>query len=242
LSNPLALADLVTPALGGIIHALSDRRGQTETDRRAKAEAATSLILSFLPRDAIEMMLAGQTVLFNELLADGARDALREEVDTMKPRSRASVVNMGRLVQGHLDRLERRGNQPYQTETVAREVGEQPAAVTVPPLPVSLSVSPATGLASEPAEKATEEVDAGGGMPIGEPVVETSWLDEPYEQWRIESAADLVAEVARRSDTRVEAGDVEVRPGMRSDMTYPALPREPTEYRPMRALVDAVAG
>ncbi len=260
MSNPFALANLAMPALDGIIRALSDRGNRTEAERVAKAAAAMRLILSFLPRDVIEMMLSGQTVLFNELLADGARDTLREVVDTMKLRNRASVVSMGRLVQGHLDRLERRGNQPFQTEIAAAEEDDCPvptdapadAEVPMPPLPVAVS-SP-MGAEAEPQSAvlmpmatAPEAVGTGGGMPTGEPVAETSWLDEPYEQWRIETVADLAAKarMAAKPETRmdagVEPGDVVVWPGMRSDTTHPALPRESAGYPPIRAPVDAAA-
>jgi hypothetical protein len=130
LSNPFPLAKLITPALDGIVRAVSGRGNQTEG--LAKADAAMNLILAFQPRDVIEMTLAGQTVLFNELLADGAHDALRGTVDGAKQRSHAILVSMGRLVQGHLDRLERRGNQPYRTAAAAPREAARPVAVKRP--------------------------------------------------------------------------------------------------------------
>jgi hypothetical protein len=66
-----------------------------------------TLIQSFLPHGVIQMMLAGQAVLFNALTADGARDILAGMTETMKPRARSGVVAMGRIVTKNLEMLSR---------------------------------------------------------------------------------------------------------------------------------------
>ncbi len=257
------MRSLIEPALGGIVRALSDRCQQTDAERIGRAEAALGLILSFRPRDVIEMTLSGQTVLFNELIADGARDALREVVDTARLRGRAGVVAMGRLVQGHLDRLERRGNQPYQVETVAprqdaRPVAAAPTAAAESPRQLPDPVPPAQREPEMAADVAATP-DAVARIEAAPPVPgqmtgpdapdteegETSWLDAPYEQWRIDTPADppTPAHVGSPATARSArpASDLADRGVARSGVAEPAFAREPAGYQPVRTLVDAAA-
>ena len=65
----------MTPALDSIIRALSDRGGQTEAQRPPEAANTTSpWTLSFMPRDSVDIMLAGQTIVFNEASSPTARE------------------------------------------------------------------------------------------------------------------------------------------------------------------------
>ena len=142
----------MTPALDGIVHALSDRGGQTEAQREAKAGQFRTLILSFQPRDVVEAELAGQAVLFHEVLADSARDVLRGMDDTLKLRAISGLISMGRIVQGNIDRLAKRGNRPYRTEAASteEEIRQQPAA-KAPDAEPSNRVSAASSMAASSA-------------------------------------------------------------------------------------------
>lgn len=265
MSNPFHLANLIVPTLDGIVRALSDGGIQTEAERLAKANAALTAILAFLPRDVIEMTLAGQTILFNELLADGAHDVLGGMVDAVKRRSHANLLSMGRVVQGHLDRLERRGNQPHRIEAGAAQ-GEALAilglreadAAEKRPLPLALSPPSGANLwtclaaAAPLAVRAAlpDRTDTGGGMPSGEPPAETSWLDEPYEQWLIETYADLAARgggvspmktPAPRQPTDHVHGGGPARIGLKPDAVEPTLPRRPSGYSHARSRVGAAS-
>ena len=194
-AHPFHLSKIVNPALDGVVRALSDRGNQSEEQRLARANDYLTLILSFLPRDAIDITLAGQTIVFNELLADGARDVLRGMMDTMKQRSVSSLVAMGRLTQGHVDRLEKRGARPYRTEVIAppeeaddasaaprsEPAKRPPAAKSRPaPPPSAATPPPSAPPPSAPAKTGRED-----------PEMEMSWLDEPFEQWVIETPAEL---------------------------------------------------
>jgi hypothetical protein len=266
LNNPFQIANLATPALYGIVRALSGRVNQTEAGRPVQADAAVNLILSFLPRDVVEMTLAGQTILFNELLADGARDALSGMTDTTRQRSRSGLVSMGRLVQGHLDRLERRGNQPYRSEAAApreeprTEPCERPAGAAAAQQAPSADVSPRKGSGTEarPAAAAIpvrmmapKRTGASDGMPTGDSEVDTSWLDEPYEQWLIETLPEMAARPravptgaapARATGATRDGGTMERRLVVVPRDAQPALPRQPSGYSPARMLVDVAAG
>lgn len=174
MHSPLPLTDLVTPALDGIAAALSGRGGQTEEQRRTCADQARMLILSFQPRDTIDLTLSGQTVLFNELIADGARDVLSGLASPQKARAISGIVALGRLVQGHIDRLDRRA----------------PRSAPAPAADVAVPAEPAVH--PEPAEDTA------------------SWLEQPWEQWLVETPAEeadrLAAEAQPAADPPAEPG------------------------------------
>jgi hypothetical protein len=130
--------------------------------------------MSFQPRDVVDMQLAAQAVVFHELVADSARDVLRGMDDAAKARSLSALIGMGRLTEGHLDRLKKRGNQPYQTVIVAPPV-EAPIET---PEPASPEIAPAAPEREPPYQR---------------PVRPESWLDEPYQEWVLETPAILAA-------------------------------------------------
>ena len=240
-ANPYALAHLVAPALDGIVHALSDRGGQSEAQYQAKADNFRTLILSFRPNDVVDLQLAGQTVLFNEVLAHSARDVLRGMDDAMKPRVIASLVSMGRLAQGHLDRLAKRGNTPHRTEAISVEQEK---------IRTSLALARAAGPLEAPGPLAAmppcsdPEMDAGetGERPPEPAAEETSWLDEPFVQWLVETPADLARKsgLVAASETSTPAQAVDREDGTWSSKSEaspePALPFQPDGYAPARTL------
>ena len=67
---------------------LSDRPCVPADRRDAHAGAVKRLINAFEPRDAVQLIAAGQAVLFNALIVDGAGDILRDEEAPARPRAR----------------------------------------------------------------------------------------------------------------------------------------------------------
>lgn len=244
LPNPMVIA----ACLDGIVHALSDRPGLPEAQRLASARAAMTLILSFFPRDAIQLMLAGQAVLFNALAADGARDLLRGMADTLKPRAQSNVINMARVTQKHLEtliRLQARATRADTAELVptaqanpapASATKTEPATttepptwpepsaeaatrtatpITKPPEPVSTispatttpvtgtpaPIAPVTGIPETSAQATNAEPSGGRTHPprhaadpsggAGTPADDGSWLDDPIQQWLVETPAEI---------------------------------------------------
>ena len=143
-------------------------------------------------------MLTGQFITMNELFADTSRDILRGMPDALKQRARSSAVAMGRLALAQVGEFERRGIQPYRTEAAAEQ---RPAAAAKTPaaelakLPQAAAAStlvqqPPTALQPTPSEAAAS-------------TEETSWVDEPYQQWLEETPAMLAA-----GTTMVSAKDI----------------------------------
>jgi hypothetical protein len=226
MGHPFDLANIAMPALDGIIRALSDHDTQPAGRRRARDSDTLNVILSFQPRDVIDVTLSGQTVLFSAVLADTAREVLHVMPDARKPRGISSLIGMGRLVQGHLDRLRTRGCEPYRTE--AATMPQSTVAAMAAPMPENVG---------------------------GAPWQETSWLDAPFEQWVVETRADPCAtdlsEAAERpaaattpavADVAAQGrGETIERPGCSTTEGAHAFPRQPTGYPGTRTWVGATA-
>jgi len=92
--------------------------------------------MAFLPRDALETMVAGQCVMFDDLLRDAVRDLLRNDADLSKRRIRSQVTALGRLFLKNLDQFRQLRARPEQQPAAsppdpAKSDGPQPAeAVT----------------------------------------------------------------------------------------------------------------
>jgi hypothetical protein len=255
LDNSFHLDDIIDPATDGIVRALSDRPGQTETQRRTRRDDAETFVLSFRPRDAIELMLCGQSVLFNELLADGAKDVLRGMVDTMKLKSIGGLVNMARVVQGHVDRLDKRGIAPAREVVVVAEE-EKPEVAVAEPCPADEARPATPPMAAAVEDETVARAAALASLLTGQAATETaetSWLDGPFEQWLVETPADIAARsgdgLAVAVQSIAEAADRAGRNGAaRADVApradEPALPRKPSGYSPVAvpAEAESVAG
>jgi hypothetical protein len=258
------VANLVAPAVDSAVRAVSDRGNQTEAQRAAKAHDAETLIMSFLPRDGIELILAGQVVMFNELLADGARDVLRGMIDTQKQRSLSTLVALGRVALGHVDRLDKRGIQPHRTELPAPQAGltapqAEPRATPATEAPAPEPAKNPLAAARVPAVKPVSPPATTNPPPPTAPTPrtvttepetpETSWLDAPYQEWRVETQAgdaQLAATLAPREEpaqarAAAKGNDpFSARPAML--LMEAALPHQPAGYSPARALAGATAG
>jgi hypothetical protein len=60
--------DLFRYALGDMAKAVSERSGENEVQQFARCQAAAHMIMGFLPRDVIEVMLAGHCVMLHEVM------------------------------------------------------------------------------------------------------------------------------------------------------------------------------
>jgi hypothetical protein len=132
---------LATELLRSLADAVADRPGETEAQRFARHQTAIFSTMAFLPRDALETMVAGQCVMFDHLLRDAVRDLLRNDADPSKRRIRSQVTALGRLFLKNLDQFRQLRARPEQ----------QPAAS--PPDPAKFD-------GTQPAEAVTTDVAA----------------------------------------------------------------------------------
>jgi hypothetical protein len=87
---------LARAVLDGPISALSGQGNPAPADKAARARDLWAVIAACEPRDAIQTMLIGQALMFNELIADGGKDVLAGMMDTLKLRAQSNVNGMSR--------------------------------------------------------------------------------------------------------------------------------------------------
>jgi hypothetical protein len=88
---------LITELLRGVADAVADRPGESEAQRFARHQTAIFSVMAFHPSDAMETILAGQCVMFDNLLRDAAHDMLCDETGPGKLRIRSQITALGRL-------------------------------------------------------------------------------------------------------------------------------------------------
>jgi hypothetical protein len=93
---------LARAVLGGLISAMSDRGNPAPADKAARARDLWAVVASCEPQDAIQTMLIGQALMFNELIADGGKDVLAGMMDTLKLRAQSNVTGMSRTLHQHV--------------------------------------------------------------------------------------------------------------------------------------------
>src|ERR1019366_5479955 len=80
----------------------------------------------------LQIMLVGQTVMFNELLADGARDVLSGMTDTMKLRAQSNLNGMNRALHQNLGLFLRLRDKAEAAATeAARKAADPPGAIVL---------------------------------------------------------------------------------------------------------------
>ncbi len=105
--STLSFQELFNQVVGDMAKAVSERNGETKSGQFIRFQAAAQMIMGFLPRDAIEAMLAGHCVMFHEMMTDSIRDTLRGEADTTRRGTRAGIIAMDKAFGANLTRLER---------------------------------------------------------------------------------------------------------------------------------------
>jgi hypothetical protein len=140
---------LFSHVVGDMAKAVCERNGESEQQKFVRSQAAVHTIMSFLPRDVIEAMLAGHCVMFHAVMTDSIHETLRGEIDTMRRGTRSNIVALNKVFCGNLDRLERHQSRPEEGRRdmpVTQPGQAQPemeiAARTPAPLPDAPAVTP----------------------------------------------------------------------------------------------------
>jgi hypothetical protein len=127
---------LFSHVVGDMAKAVCERNGESEQQQFVRSQAAVHTIMSLLPRDVIEAMLAGHCVMFHAVMTDSIRETLRGEIDTMRRGTRSNIVALNKVFCDNLDRLERHQSRP--------EEGRRDMPVTQP-----AQAQPETGIAAK---------------------------------------------------------------------------------------------
>ena len=95
--------ELFSFVIGDMAKAICERKGETQAQQFARCQAAVHMIMGFLPRDVIEVMLAGHCVMLHEVMIVDVHGCLCGEVAT----ARRTLVALNKAFNDNLDRLER---------------------------------------------------------------------------------------------------------------------------------------
>jgi hypothetical protein len=118
--------DLLTHVVSDVAEAVSARDGETRQRQDNRQQAAASTILSFMPRDAVEAMLAGHCVMFHALIVDSVHVTLRDEAPSTRRATRAGIAAMDKAFGDNLARLAR-----YRKAQGAARAGEEGAETEI---------------------------------------------------------------------------------------------------------------
>ena len=120
------LEQMTAEVLRGIIETVGERADDTPARKSIRHATTVFSVMAFLPRDAVELMLAGQCVIFDHVLRDGARDLLRGQEEKVKSRVRPQLVSAGNAFLKHLDRATQLQKRPIEQIAALPHAEEEP--------------------------------------------------------------------------------------------------------------------
>ena len=196
-STPPAAIGTLLPLLSrDVIDAIANRPGETEARRQDRAQGALCLIEAFEPRDGVEVMLAGQAVMFQSLIMDTIRDSHHAVTGQEAWRHRQAAVAMSRVQLSWFKELRLHDARRYPT---AAEVADhaavlsapapEPASATPPAAPVPAEPARTEPARTEPARTETPaRIAATPEAPVSPPLASSPPLTAPRETVRISDA------------------------------------------------------
>ena len=168
--------DLLHDIVKGIATALGDRPDESAARNSARTAMIAHMVMAYLPRDGVETMLAGLCVSYHHLVLDAMREALIGQLDTIKPRTRGSIVSIGNLLLRTMKEFRVRQHEAAARERLAPYI----------PAPAARQPEPAQRPAVEPRVETPME-------PLMEPRVEPA-MEPPVEPFvEPETAVPLAA-------------------------------------------------
>jgi hypothetical protein len=164
---------LMTELLRGLAQAVAERPGETDSQRFARHQTAVFSAMAFMPRDAVETMLANQCVIFDHLLRDGTRDLLRGQSDRDKIRIRPQLVAIGKSFLNHLEQLRLSQLRPVEQIAMppaAAATPDQQAAAPQGRAEAGAAAKPPSAAAHEPAITPRPAIPTPGPVVASQPV------------------------------------------------------------------------
>jgi hypothetical protein len=139
--------------LTSVVRSVCDNPGQPRAQREAKARAVVHGTLGFQPRDTLEIILASLGIVHFNLILDSAHDVFNGQADTLKARTKSTIVALDRALLGMVKELRVAQTRPVKeaAETPVPEPIEPPAHEPAPPPhPAETETDPNQAVASLP--------------------------------------------------------------------------------------------
>src|ERR1051326_6742433 len=165
LTSAPDIHQLILDHARSVIAAIADRPKESPDQRTARAQEAIRQIEAYEPRTPLEIMLAAQAVLFQNLALDAVHEANRANVPDEARRSRQQAMVLGRVQMSYIKELNRgraaaarQAKEAGRSNTAvppAREAAEIPQSAPAAPPPAEDAATPAP-----PVSQATPPVPA----------------------------------------------------------------------------------
>src|ERR1700733_7682288 len=129
-TQAIGFQQVATEIIRGIIDTVGDKPGLSPERQSAAQQTLVCTIMAFNPRDPLETSIAGQCLIYDHIMRDGARDLLRGQQEEIKIRNRAGVLGAGKLflqTMAALDRIQSRN-----AKSLAFAVAQQAATAAQP--------------------------------------------------------------------------------------------------------------
>src|SRR3954466_1227421 len=146
---PLSFKALFSHIIADMARALCERPNESKEQRFVRVQAATQMILGLLPRDVIEAMLAGHTVMFHDLMTNSIHDTLQGQIDTMRRATRVNIVALNRAFHMNLEKLAHYQLRPSQGPREGTQEAAKPTFAHPPAQATQAAAAPTEG---QPAE------------------------------------------------------------------------------------------
>jgi hypothetical protein len=160
-----------------VARALCDRPEETPAQRASRTRQMVHSPLGFQPRDGLEYMLSTLVVGHFHLIMDSMRDALVGQMDTMKARTKTTIVALDRSMLGLLKEMRLTRKRPLVTAEARRDAPpaeRRDAAAIASEAPPPKPVVPAPIAAAPPRERADmAKIVPGPPPPPGDAAGET---------------------------------------------------------------------
>jgi hypothetical protein len=94
---PFGHEQIVTELIRGVLDTVADNPLHSPERRASVTQTVVSSLMSYNPRDPIETMLAGQCIVYDAVMRDGARDLLRGQAELLKLKARPGILAAGKI-------------------------------------------------------------------------------------------------------------------------------------------------
>jgi len=167
---------VATEIIRGIMETVGGKPGLSPERKSAAQQTLVCTIMAFNPRDPVETTIAGQCMVYDHILRDGAHDLLRGQQEEVKIKNRASVLGSGKLflqAMAALDRIQGRNAKSLAFAQSREAATAEPPAQPIldddeaPPLAAHARAQPAE--AAAPAQPPAEPPVPAAQSPIAPP-------------------------------------------------------------------------
>ena len=109
---PFGHEQIFTEIIRGVLDTVTAKPAVSAERSAAAKQTAVCSVMAFIPRDPVETMLAGQCVVYDHMLRDGAKDLLEGKPEEFTIRARPGVLATGKMFLGTLGMLLRMQRRP----------------------------------------------------------------------------------------------------------------------------------